>query len=224
VHDVPAILDAVCASTGHDQVDWVGHSMGGMLLYTTLVQWPDRVAAGVTIGSPATFPAPEWQHKALAHLGWALGGRGRFAGARMGKLASALFGVHTPGFGLVADLDNVAPLEANGLARVALTDLPRPMAKQAAAWMKAGTITRVDGSPWVSPAPEGSGAGVAPEVPLLAIGARYDHVVPAANVEATCALFGACSYVEVPYGHVDAVLGTTAQDVVYPVVGAFLSQ
>ncbi len=221
VHDVPAILDTVRGVTGDAQVSWVGHSMGGMLLYTTLAQWPDRIAAGVTIGSPATFPDTLWEHRALGHVGWALAGRGRFPGAVLARWSSAMFGLKTPLFGLIADRENLDVPVANGLARVALTDLSRPMARQAASWMKAGTITRVDGSAWVE-----HGA----DVPLLAIGASHDKVVPPANVEATCVLFPACDYVLAgtatgfsrDYGHVDAVLGTTAPLEVYPLIGAFL--
>lgn len=221
IHDIPAILDAVRDHTGDAKIAWVGHSMGGMLLYTTLAQWPDRIEAGVTIGSPATFPDTRWEHRVLGRSGWALRGRGRLPGALAARWASSMFGLDTPMFGLIADRDNLDAAEANGLARVGLTDISRPMARQAASWMKAGTITRVDGSVWVE-----GGA----DVPMLALGASHDKIVPAANVEASCALFPACTYTLLgtaaglsrDYGHVDAVLGTTAPDEVYPLVGAFL--
>jgi polyhydroxyalkanoate synthase subunit PhaC len=221
IHDIPAILDVVVASSGDAKIAWVGHSMGGMLLYTTLAQWPDRIEAGVAIASPATFPETRWEHRVLGHAGWALAGRGRLPGAAVGRWSSALFGLDTPMFGLIAERDNLAAPEANGLARVALTDVSRPMARQAASWMKAGTITRLDGTPWVDRGPD---------VPMLALGASVDKIVPARNVEATCALYSACEYVLLgtstgfarDYGHVDVVLGITAAAEVYPLVGAFL--
>src|SRR5688572_17350102 len=38
--DLPAAVDAVLAATGEDQLYWVGHSMGGMLLYTAVSDYP----------------------------------------------------------------------------------------------------------------------------------------------------------------------------------------
>ncbi|MCA9629534.1 MAG: alpha/beta fold hydrolase [Myxococcales bacterium] len=50
--DVPATLDFVTRHTGASQVDWVGHSMGGMLILAHLSQEDDpRVRRVVTVGS-----------------------------------------------------------------------------------------------------------------------------------------------------------------------------
>jgi pimeloyl-ACP methyl ester carboxylesterase len=54
-YDVPAVLDYVKAATGHDQVNWVGHSLGGMLMFPFLECSADRdrvanlVAMGATV-------------------------------------------------------------------------------------------------------------------------------------------------------------------------------
>jgi lysosomal acid lipase/cholesteryl ester hydrolase len=52
-YDVPAILDYVQRDTGHDRVNWVGHSLGGMLVfaYLELAPKPDRIANFVGMGS-----------------------------------------------------------------------------------------------------------------------------------------------------------------------------
>lgn len=51
-HDVPATLDFVTRHTGAGRVDWVGHSMGGMLMLAHLSQAEDpRVRRVVTVGS-----------------------------------------------------------------------------------------------------------------------------------------------------------------------------
>jgi pimeloyl-ACP methyl ester carboxylesterase len=54
-YDVPAILDYIEAATGDNQVNWVGHSLGGMLLfpYIEFAQEPNRIATFVAMGSPA---------------------------------------------------------------------------------------------------------------------------------------------------------------------------
>ncbi|MFI5459353.1 MAG: alpha/beta fold hydrolase [Isosphaerales bacterium] len=60
-YDVPAILDYVNRKTGHDRVNWIGHSLGGMLVfpYLQLAPHPERIATFVGMGSTiiqADFP------------------------------------------------------------------------------------------------------------------------------------------------------------------------
>jgi lysosomal acid lipase/cholesteryl ester hydrolase len=52
-YDVPAILDYVQRKTGCDRVNWVGHSLGGMLIfpYLELSPHPERIANFVGMGS-----------------------------------------------------------------------------------------------------------------------------------------------------------------------------
>jgi lysosomal acid lipase/cholesteryl ester hydrolase len=51
-YDVPAILDYVRRETGQDRVNWVGHSMGAMLMfpYLELDPHPERIATLVGMG------------------------------------------------------------------------------------------------------------------------------------------------------------------------------
>jgi pimeloyl-ACP methyl ester carboxylesterase len=52
-YDVPAVLEYVKHETGHDRVNWVGHSLGGMLVfpYLELAAHPERIATFVGMGS-----------------------------------------------------------------------------------------------------------------------------------------------------------------------------
>jgi pimeloyl-ACP methyl ester carboxylesterase len=52
-YDVPAVLDYIKAATGHERVNWVGHSLGGMLLFAFLEMSPEswRIANFVGMGS-----------------------------------------------------------------------------------------------------------------------------------------------------------------------------
>jgi pimeloyl-ACP methyl ester carboxylesterase len=52
-YDVPAILDYVQRETGRNRVNWVGHSLGGMLIfpYLELASDPERIANFVGMGS-----------------------------------------------------------------------------------------------------------------------------------------------------------------------------
>ncbi len=56
-YDIPAVLDHVRSVTGKEQVNWVGHSLGGMLMFTFLEIHPDRnrIANFVGMGSTAVI-------------------------------------------------------------------------------------------------------------------------------------------------------------------------
>jgi len=61
-YDVPAILDYVRERSGKAQVNWVGHSLGGMLMFAFLETdaHPERIANFVAMGAPVTLAdAPE---------------------------------------------------------------------------------------------------------------------------------------------------------------------
>lgn len=220
IHDVPAVLDAVRQASGRDQVLWVGHSMGGMLLYTTLVTEPDAIRAGIAIASPATFQHPLNNHTAMRRLGF-------LVAARRGRLPARGVATALAGFRpLVRQLGNPDQLDKQilkGMARHTLMNLPRPTARQARQWIRERELCLRDGSPWLAAAP-------AVDVPLLVLGAPDDHIASERDVAHACDIFPECRYVKLGveqgfsgnYGHVDPVVGTTAHDEVYPLVFDFL--
>src|SRR5690606_27642644 len=55
LYDVPAILDLVQRETGNSRVNWIGHSLGGMLMFAFLERSDQahRIANFVAMGSPA---------------------------------------------------------------------------------------------------------------------------------------------------------------------------
>lgn len=71
-YDVPAILDYVRSQTGDDRVNWVGHSLGGMLMFAFLEQseHAHRIANFVAMGSPACVSeSPESKRVLKANRG-----------------------------------------------------------------------------------------------------------------------------------------------------------
>ncbi len=65
-HDLPGAIDYIRRITGFRRVHWVGHSMGGMLLYAyELVHGPKYIASGATLGSPPGFAGVDLMGKGL---------------------------------------------------------------------------------------------------------------------------------------------------------------
>lgn len=64
--DLPAAIEAVRRRHGAEQVHWVGHSMGGQVLYAYLARTPGApVRSAVTIGSPIAMRLPLWMRAGL---------------------------------------------------------------------------------------------------------------------------------------------------------------
>ena len=72
LYDVPAILEYVREQTGHARCNWVGHSLGGMLMFAFFERSPyaDRVSNFVAMGSPACVAeSPERDRMLRANRG-----------------------------------------------------------------------------------------------------------------------------------------------------------
>ncbi|MFZ5480492.1 MAG: alpha/beta hydrolase [Myxococcota bacterium] len=213
--DLPAAVDAVLAATGEDQLFWVGHSMGGMLLYTAISDYPEKIAGGVAICSPSGFAHPFDAQLSLARSRWLFRGRGAVPAEAFGKATGGL-GRANPLFRRVSNPDNLDFAVAKGLARHALVDMPHALAFEATGWVRAGELVDRAGEPWLRPN----------AVPLLVMGGAVDRVVAEPDVRATCDRFPDCEYrllgtaggFSADYGHVDAVLGKEAASEVYPVI------
>lgn len=217
--DLPAAIDRILEVTGRDELYWVGHSMGGMLLYTHLAQRPDQVAAGVAVCSPSTLQHPLPLHRSAKAMAWTLKGEGRVPARTLAGISRPL-GRANPLYGKLANRKNLEWPVAHGLARHALVDLPKPLLAQALTWVEHGDLITVDGEPWVRPA----------NVPLLVFGAASDRIVAHQDAAYTCEVFPNCTYrllgveggFSLDYGHIDPVVGRSARREVYPLILQFL--
>ena len=219
--DLPIIVDAVLARTGQEQLYWVGHSMGGMLLYTTLTRRPGRIVAAVTVCAPACIGDSTPLHRRFRRWSHVAPKRHRVP-ARFGAKASLLLGQANPLYRWLLYHENMEPELARGLIDAGIIDLPGVMMREAAGWMRAGALLDADGQPWVQPA----------ELPLLVLAGSVDQVAPPDTVSCACEIFPDCDYrllgreagLSTDYGHVDPLVGTTAREEVFPLVGAFLEE
>lgn len=73
-HDVPAILDFVKKETGHDRVNWVGHSLGGMLMFGFLETSPESWRVANFVGMGSTIIQAEYPQRKMLNANRALRG------------------------------------------------------------------------------------------------------------------------------------------------------
>ena len=226
--DGPAAIARVAEATGR-RVAWVGHSMGGMVLYACLGCEPGAaalVAAGVTIAAPVAFPTVS--ATLLARVGqlllhvpvgdtvpqrWVLGALWHLVGE-----SDALAVGMNPA--------NVDRREVGRALRRALSDVSRAKLRQLAGWALGGGFNSADGRVDYR-------AGLARiGTPLLVIAGSADRLASPPVVRPGAEGVRAAEYREfgrahghaVDYGHVDLILGRAAPVEVFPVVARWLDE
>src|SRR5690349_22848252 len=67
--DLPAVIDAVRANSGHAEVSWIGHSLGGVMMMLYGIDHPDApIARLVTVGSALDYRPGENVYRTLRAL------------------------------------------------------------------------------------------------------------------------------------------------------------
>jgi len=226
--DVPAAIAHVADVTGR-RVAWVGHSMGGLVLYACLGTRPDvarLVAAGMTIASPLVFPATS--RSLMARIGQALlhvpFGDLVPQRAALGALWN-LVGWFSLDVGM--NPHNIDRHAVGRALRRAMSDVSRLKLQQLARWSVEGRFTSADGRV------DYRAALARVTTPLLVTAGSADRIATPASVRLALEHLpaGVASYDEfgrghgcrVDYGHVDLVLGRGAPIEVFPTVAGWLA-
>lgn len=229
-HDVPAILDHVREITGHQRVNWIGHSLGGMLLFPFLEDSPDadRIGTFVAMGSPAVLlSAPESKmlhaNRNLRKL-LAVVSTSRIARPLMVARPSAL--EHVDRFYYSAE--NVDNETIDRFYGYTLED-PGPGAlRQLDPYLERGRLVSADGDVDYSRHLDRV------VVPTLFVAGQGDVLAPLPSVEWTyqavaspdksLATFGKSQGYQADYGHCDLVWSRHAPDEVFPVIIEWLDR
>lgn len=233
-HDVPAALRLVRELTGQERLLWVGHSLGGMVAYASLMSPAAESFAGVvTLGSPGMTDVGHEAIDRWVQLRRLL----RFAPPRIPSKAFACAGA--PFAGLLAT--HVAPtlmrdwfwhpdnFEA-GIVRFmmqhGIEDLPRALLIEFARWYEAKRMSDRYNLFSFGDHLERIAA------PVFVIAGSRDRLTPPADLERLVArlgsrdksyfLAGHASGLDHEYSHVDLVLGRHAPDEIYPRVTEWL--
>lgn len=225
--DMPAVLDHIAASTGIASLMWVGHSMGGLVLYAMLASGrAGRVRAGVTLGSPLGFPQG-WDAMPLLRHVKALGPL--VSGLHVAEISRLLTPLamrfDDPHLRRFMVLDNIDGAYARRVMYRAIQSIPRGLMLQFRDWIDRDAFCSADAS--LDYRARLSGCGV----PMLVVGApedglaRLDAVRRAVDLlpHAQLVVAGRASGFVTDYGHIDLLFGKRAHVEVYPRVRTFLA-
>jgi len=232
-YDIPAILDFVTQETGVEQVSWVGHSMGGMVMYAYLETTEDvsKVKNFVALGSPVVLPQPANEIlKDMDELQRSIDGsidiglKALRSTALISSITTNINPLDTLYFNRKnVDWDNVQRMYAHSLENI-----PRGVSQQMRELISTGEFKSHDKSFNYA-----KNLGKV-EVPILLIAAKGDalgseySVVTAyngvASKDKTYRLFGLENKYKVNYGHCDMIIGETAPEEVYPYIASWLEK
>lgn len=223
-HDVPAAVDWIRSVTGAPQVDYVGHSMGGMVgaIYATTGGEPS-LATFTALGSPAEFHLSDPLYK-LGRTALLGGGTGLlWVESPAFSSLTADLGGHVPGRPqeLLYNPANFAPATIDRMLRAVVSPLSRDEMRHLGEMLRDERFQSADGQVDYRAALAGL------HVPSLAIGGAADQIVPAERVrpyatavagDASWVLAGTASGMEADYGHLDLGLGERAPTEIFPLI------
>ena len=216
--DLPAALARVRQYSGHPRALWIGHGLGGQLLYAYLARGGAHdLAAGVTLGAPVRFGPIASRARLLARAARLLPAGLRLPARRLAQLAATAEDGRLAGLGLGRDLDGP---RTRGLMVHGAADLPAELLQQAARWLESGTLCdRDDRFDYVAAI-----AGL--RFPVLGVAAHGDPMGPPGDAwPALDALDGdGVERIELDdtWGHLDLLVGRRAEVEVMPAVVEYL--
>jgi len=231
LRDVPAALALVRRETGRPRVHWIGHSMGGLLLYAHLARGGSAdLQSGVAIGSSLAYAGTPSDFHALARYR-ALAGV--LPAVPLGPLATST----APLAGRVPNrLEefNVWPANVDGrlvrrLHATGFHPVSAPVLRQLATAMEPGGLRSADGSRRYM---DGLGDARTPVLALAGDRDRQCHAEAAgrplealpAGTPSELHVLGRAGGQPEHYGHFDLLIGRRAPSEVFPRVAAWLER
>jgi len=231
-HDLPLAVREVLTRTGAERLDYVGFSMGGILLYASLGQTlqPAVLRRAVTIGSPARVRPPL---AAIARLArwvphWIVPTLRLRLASRM--FAFAAEWLHTPIHRWIYNVDNIEPgLPARALVN-GFVNIPSGLAKELLRWSHAGGDVRFEDTPVTESLRRAT-------TPVLLVAGADDRLAPpesvalafdawgadAGDVDKQMRVVGVDQGCAADYGHGDLAIGRFVDQDVFEPVARFLA-
>ncbi len=227
--DVPSAVAYVARHT-QERVAWVGHSMGGMVLYAFLGSGSplaSRVRAGITLASPVVFP------RAASPLSHWIGSQilrlpsPRTIPQRWPLIGLWLLLASSPALSIGMNPENVEPEVLGTALRRSMSNVPRAKLDQLARWALQGTFRSVDERL------DYRASLRRVTTPLLVVAGSADRLATPECVQAALDDLppARTTYLELgrrygqvaDYGHVDLILGRRAPEEVFVALADWLS-
>ncbi len=233
--DLPLGIETVLERTGHTQVDFVGFSMGGMLLYAALGESvpPEAVRRAVIIGSPILIGTPGgiWLPRVLSRTPeWLTPTLRLRTLAALSAPWAELF--RTPFHRVVVNPDNVERGDSRLSMVNLIADIPGSLNLDFARWALAeGGALVVDGQSVIDRLHRAT-------TPVLFFAGAVDQIAPPASVRAAFehwgsdveqiakrfVLLGQEAGARADYGHGDLAIGRHAREDIFEPIARFLAE
>ncbi len=222
-YDIPAALDYVTSYTKKPRVIWIGHSLGGMIMYGYLGLKPDpKVQALVTLGSPLIIPQPPNNILQAFAKNNLLFKTLLIVNTRSGATGIAPFYEYliTPDKVLFYNQRNMDSETIGKVLEFVVEDLPIGVVNQIIDMVRTGTFRSIDGT--INYTELASNI----TIPALVCCGKADNLAPPESVrfayhtigseDKTFKMFGTANGHKNDYGHNDLILGKFAKKEVYP--------
>jgi len=221
-HDIPAALNRIQALTGHRQVHWIGHSMGGMVAYAYLLtQDSARIRTMTAIASPCFARGESWMLDKVIGLRGVLKLIKKLPYHGTGALLVPFMPLFKATLGhLFGNPQNLSTTDLSKLVVVTPTNLPTSLIYQFACWYaEDGFCDAYANVHYYRELHRIT-------VPALLIAGAVDKLTPPEDIayvhdhigsaDKTLMTFGKASGCRYDYGHIDLVLGKYAPEEVWP--------
>ena len=224
--DLPAILDTIRRQTDREQIHWVGHSMGGVLLMSYGIRHPEApIARGVAVGSALDYKVGETGFEPLLAIRPLIE---RLVAIPYGTLMHLL----APALGRGPQSleafnvwpSNIDPHLVRCLHARCFHTIPTSLLSSLATTFEPRGLRLASGFRFVDRAPDLS-------FPVLLVAGNRDRQVSVEAIEHTAQLIGDNAQVTVHgrehgnadhYGHWDLLIGRRAPDETWPGIARFL--
>jgi poly(3-hydroxyalkanoate) synthetase len=222
--DVDAAISYVLEKTKADKVNWIGHSMGGMVVYTRIGTFKEnRIANLVTLGSPFSFYNPTKHVKMMSSFSFLLKLLPVVPTASLAHLESD-YGIPLPQkpIKMFYYKKNTEKEVEHALKSLSTNNESPNVMKQFANGISSGEVMSLDGNTSYTANLKNI------TVPVLLIAGRRDHLgTPMivrqvydniASSDKTMFVAGRSEGLTEDYGHVDLVMGTNSdKDINVPI-------